>query len=75
MHFIAKKVLQWEHEYRSHWLYHTLCHREADGDRTVFKKGCIEDFPGSLVVKNPPSNTEDTGSIPGPRTFHRLLDN
>ena len=23
-------------------------------------------FPGGLVVKNPPSNARDTGSIPGP---------
>ena len=24
-------------------------------------------FPDDQVVKNPPANTEDTGSIPGPR--------
>ena len=26
------------------------------------------DFPGGAVVKNPPSNAGDTGSIPGQRT-------
>ena len=25
-----------------------------------------EDFPGGPVVKNPPANARDTGSIPGP---------
>ena len=39
------------------------------------KKGFIEDFPGGLMIKNPPSNAEDTGLIPGPRRFHILLDN
>ena len=28
------------------------------------------DFPGGPVVKNPPANTEDTGSIPGPGRSH-----
>ena len=28
------------------------------------------DLPGDPVVKNLPANTEDTGSIPGPRRFH-----
>ena len=30
------------------------------------------DFPGGLAVKNPPANTGDTGSIPGPGRFHML---
>ena len=27
---------------------------------------CFQDFSGGLVVKNPPSNAGDMGSIPGP---------
>ena len=33
-----------------------------------FKTKPFEDFPGGPVVKNPPSNAEDVGSIPGRRT-------
>ena len=29
---------------------------------------CFQDFSGGLVVKNPPSNAGDMGSIPGPGT-------
>ena len=28
------------------------------------------DFPGGLVVKNPPANAGGTGSILGPGNFH-----
>ena len=28
------------------------------------------DFPGDAVVKNPPANTGDTGSSPGPGRSH-----
>ena len=28
------------------------------------------DFPGGAVVKNPPANAGDMGSIPGPRRSH-----
>ena len=31
-------------------------------------KDCAGDFPGGSVVKNPPSNAEDAGSIPGQGT-------
>ena len=30
----------------------------------VFSK-CFSDFPGGSVVKNPPANAGDIGSIPG----------
>ena len=30
------------------------------------KRKCYRDFPGGAVVKNPPANEGDTGSIPGP---------
>ena len=32
------------------------------------------DFPGGLVVKNPPASTGDTGLIPGPGRSHLLWD-
>ena len=36
---------------------------------------CVLDFPGGTVVKNPPANGGDTGSIPGPGRFHMLWGN
>ena len=33
------------------------------------------DFPGGPVVKNPPANSGDTGSIPGPGTSHMPQSN
>ena len=33
------------------------------------------DFPGGVVVKNPPANAGDTGSIPGPGRSHMLWSN
>ena len=32
-------------------------------------------FPGGTVVKNPPANAGDTGSIPGPERSHMLQSN
>ena len=32
-------------------------------------------FPGGTVVKNPPANAGDTGSIPGPGRSHMLQSN
>ena len=34
-----------------------------------------EDFPGGSVVKNPPANAGDTGSIPGPGRSHMPQSN
>ena len=33
------------------------------------------DFPGGLVVKNPPANAGDTGSSPGPGRSHMPRSN
>ena len=33
------------------------------------------DFPGGTVVKNPPANVGDTGSIPGPGGSHMPQSN
>ena len=33
------------------------------------------DFPGGTVVKNPPANAGDTGSIPGPGRSHMPRSN
>ena len=38
------------------------------GEREVDKG----DFPGGLVVKNPPANSGDIGSIPDLGTYHML---
>ena len=36
------------------------------------KKVHFEDFPGGPVLKNPPANVGDRGSIPGLGRFHML---
>ena len=36
------------------------------------QRQAAEDFPGGSVVKNPPANAGDMGSIPGPGRFHML---
>ena len=33
------------------------------------------DFPGGPVVRNPPANAGDIGSIPGPGRFHMPSNN
>ena len=33
--------------------------------KILFLKYSLSDFPGDLVVKNPPANAGNTGSIPG----------
>ena len=35
----------------------------------------MEAFRGGPVLKNPPANAGDVGSIPGPGRFHRLQGN
>ena len=35
----------------------------------------LQGFPGGSVVKNPPANAGNMGSIPGPGRFHMLWDN
>ena len=41
---------------------------EKRQDTRVIKTGDFRDFPGDPVVKNPPSNAGDVGSIPGQGT-------
>ena len=38
-------------------------------------KKLFRDFPGGTVVKNPPANAGDTGSIPGPGRSHMPQSN
>ena len=38
----------------------------------VDRKKDPEDFPGDPVVKNPPANAGDPGSIPGLGRLHKL---
>ena len=44
-------------------------------DSFTFKNITEEDFPGGSLVKNPPANAGDTGSVPGPGRFHMLWGN
>ena len=39
------------------------------------KNNWLGDFPGGAVVKNPPANAGDTGSIPGPGRSHMPRSN
>ena len=39
------------------------------------KKKVCWDFPGGTVVKNPPANAGDKGSIPGPGRSHMPRSN
>ena len=41
---------------------------KKEGGINVFKIALNRDFPGGPVVKNPPSNEGDVGSIPGQGT-------
>ena len=41
---------------------------EAEAGRIWATKQKMRDIPAGSVVKNPPSNAEDTGSIPGRET-------
>ena len=41
----------------------------------LLKKDKPRDFPGGAVVKNPPANAGDLGSIPGPGRSHMPRSN
>jgi len=43
--------------------------------RLSFIKEIFRDFLGGPVVKNPPANVGDTGSIPGPGRCHMPWSN
>ena len=52
-----------------------LLHREG-GLQQPSTRNCLQGgFPGGAVVKNPPANTGDSGSSPGPRRSHMLRSN
>ena len=46
---------------------------EKDFKTAVIK--ILQDFPGGAVVKNPPANAGDMGSIPGPGRSHMPWSN
>ena len=50
-----------------------LVHQESEQKCSFFKKVAM-DLPSGPVVKNPPANAEDPGSIPGPERFHMPWD-
>ena len=39
------------------------------------QEGPVGDFPGGVVIKNPPANAGDTGSSPGPGRSHMPRSN
>ena len=41
----------------------------------ILNKTCYTGFPGGAVVKNPPANAGDMGSIPGPGRSHMPQSN
>ena len=44
--------------------------RSKETLKLKLKKKKLRDFPCGAVVKNPPTNAGDTGSIPGPGRSH-----
>ena len=44
-------------------------------EKTELLKTTGGDFPGGVVVWNPPANAEDMGSSPGPGRSHRPRSN
>ena len=50
-----------------HYLIIRTTMDKVDMDEKTYK---WRDFPGGAVVKNPPANARDTGSIPGPGRSH-----
>ena len=49
--------------------------QQAIEPKTGGIKRKVRDFPGGTVVKNPPANAGDTGSIPGLGRFHMPQSN
>ena len=43
--------------------------------QTIIYRMDKQDFPGGIVVKNPPANAGDTGSIPAPGRSHMPQSN
>ena len=50
-----------------------FCLKKKKKESTIKSvKNLLRDFPGGPVVKNPPANAGDTGSLPGPGRSHLL---
>ena len=47
------------------WIAHLFITVTSNAINCHQLKVCVEDFPGGLVVGNPPTNAGDMGSIPG----------
>ena len=45
------------------------------GEGSSYQESELLGFPSGSVVKNPPTNAEDTGSIPGPVSLHVVRNN
>ena len=60
-------ITLWMYSSQSQSRFYSVCNF---GD--FVKKKTIQGFPGDPVVKNPPCNIGDVGSIPGPGRSHML---
>ena len=59
-----------------HWWGGQARHSEQSVAISTFSsKNECRGFPGAAVVKNPPANAGDTGSIPGPGRSHMSRSN
>ena len=50
-------------------------HCNQDNKHIHYSQKTNRDFPGGAVVKNPPANAGDTGSIPDPGRSHMPRSN
>ena len=64
------------------YVYHSIIHNRQDMETThmpisewMDKNDVLEDFPGGIVVKNPPANAGDMGSSPGLGRSHMTRNN
>ena len=56
-------------------LHHFKIHNVIFLKKNFWLKNVSKDIPGGPVVKNPPANAGNTGSIPGLGAFHILWGN
>ena len=71
----------WKMEYRSkqHWSLHNIIASHLKRNWLLYLHSSLRipgwGFPGGAVVKTPPANAGDTGSIPGPGRSHMPQSN
>ena len=71
---LCPQSLKWGNHYTSSWGVKDQCEELGQG-WALNKSECFMDFLGGTVVKNPPADAGDTGSIPGPGRSHMPRSN